>query len=195
MKAISKRRLHRHQWRIFKVIAMVLLDATLVATSFQLAHFIRYNVLFKNHFLVYLRHNIENSSLPHTADIFTPLSGFLGLEISIVIGLITIFAFRGLYNIRLTGSLLRQVWTIASSATVGLAFLITYFFIFQPPSSSRLLVPFVWAVTIIVLSLGRMIVSAAMGLLYRIGLGGNTAAGRWFGASREDDDAAYSCQS
>src|SRR5207248_1381365 len=138
--------------------------------SFQLAHFIRYNVLFKNHFLVFLRHNIENSSPPNTAEIYTPLSGFLWLQISIVIGLITIFAFRGLYNIRLTRSLPRQVWTIASSATVGIAFLITYFFIFQPPSSSRLLVPFVWAVTIILLSLGRMIISVAMSLLYQLGL-------------------------
>lgn len=171
MKAISKRRSHRRQWSIFEVVAMVLLDGTLVATSFNLAHFIRYNVLFKNHFLVYLRQNIENGSLPHTNEVFTPLNGFLGLEISIVIGLVTIFALRGLYKIRLTGSLLSQMWTIASSATVGLAFLITYFFIFQPPSSSRLLVPFVWAATIIVLSLGRMIVSTAMGLLYRLGLG------------------------
>src|SRR5436853_3298077 len=170
-RVISKRRSNRHQWRIFKIVVLVLLDATLVAISFQLAHFIRYNVLFKNHFLVFLRHNIENSSPPNTAEIYTPLSGFLWLEISIVIGLITIFAFRGLYNIRLTGSLLHQIWTIASSATVGLAFLITYFFIFQPPSSSRLLVPFVWAVTIIALSLGRIIISVAIGLLYRLGLG------------------------
>jgi len=169
-RVISKRRSNRHQWRIFKIIVLVLLDATLVAISFQLAHFIRYNVLFKNHFLVFLRHNIENSSLPRTADIYTPLSGFLWLQISIVIGLITIFAFRGLYNIRLTRSLPRQVWTIASSATLGIAFLITYFFIFQPPSSSRLLVPFVWAVTIILLSLGRMIISVAMSLLYQLGL-------------------------
>ena len=169
-RVISKRRSNRHQWRIFKIIVLVLLDATLVAISFNLAHYIRYNVLFKNHFLVFLRQNIENGSLPHTADIYTPLSGFLWLQISIVIGLITIFAFRGLYNIRLTRSLPRQVWTIASSATLGIAFLITYFFIFQPPSSSRLLVPFVWAVTIILLSLGRMIISVAMSLLYQLGL-------------------------
>ena len=168
---ISRRRSHRRQWRIFEVVAMVLLDAILIYTSFRLAHFIRYNVLFKNHFLIFLRHNIENSSLPHTADIYTPLSGFVGLEISIVIGLITIFAIRGLYSIRLTGSLLHQVWTIAGSATIGLAFLITYFFIFQPPSSSRLLVPFIWAMVILVLSIGRLIVSAAMGFLYRLGLG------------------------
>src|SRR5947209_15169209 len=76
MKAISKRRLHRRQWSIFEVVAMVLLDGTLIATSFNLAHFIRYNVLFKNHFLGYLRANIENGSLSHTNEVFTPLNGF-----------------------------------------------------------------------------------------------------------------------
>lgn len=173
MKAISRRRSHRNQWRIFEVIAMIVLDATLVDTAFRLAHFIRYNVLFKNSFLSFLRSNIENNtptSLP-PKEVYTSLSGFLWLQIGIVIGLIAIFAIRGLYSIHLTGTWFRQVWTITSSATVGLAFLITYFFIFQPPSSSRLLVPFVWAVTIVVLSLGRLIVSVAMGMLYRLGLG------------------------
>src|SRR5205807_5925366 len=65
----------------------------------------------------------------------------------------------------------RQVWTIANAATTGLAILITYFFVFQPPSSSRLLVPFVWAIAIVMLSAGRLIVSVAMGMLYRLGLG------------------------
>ncbi len=170
MKAISKRRLHRRQWRIFEVIAMVLLDAALIYAAFRLAYFMRYYVLFQSHFLAFLRHNIE-SSLTRSADSYTPLSNFAGLEISIVIGLITIFTIRGLYKVRLTGSWFQQVWTIASSATVGLAFLVTYYFIFQPPSSSRLLVPFVWAMAIIVLSLGRLIVSVAMGLLYQLGLG------------------------
>ncbi len=170
MKAISKRRLHRRQWRIFEVVAMVLLDAALIYAAFRLAYFMRYYVLFQSHFLAFLRHNIE-SSLTRSADSYTPLSNFAGLEISIVIGLITIFTIRGLYKVRLTGSWFQQVWTIASSATVGLAFLVTYYFIFQPPSSSRLLVPFVWAMAIIVLSLGRLIVSVAMGLLYQLGLG------------------------
>lgn len=169
MKAISKRRSHRRQWRIFERIFMVLLDANLIYVAFSLAHYIRFNLLFRNDILISLRNNIENNT--PTKDVFTPLSAFFPLEVGIIIGLIVIFAIRGLYNIRLTGSWFRQAWTIASSATIGLACLITYFFIFQPPSSSRLLVPFIWAATIVVLSLGRLIVSVAMGMLYRLGLG------------------------
>ena len=124
MKAISKRRSHRRQWRVFECIAMLILDTTLIVASFRLAHFMRYNILFRNSLLTFFRNNIENNN--PTKDIYASLSSFTGLEIGVVVGLIVIFAFRGLYTIRLTGSWFRQAWTIASSATIGLAFLITY---------------------------------------------------------------------
>jgi exopolysaccharide biosynthesis polyprenyl glycosylphosphotransferase len=174
-KAISERRSHRRQWRIFECIAMIILDGILVDAAFRLAHYLRYKVLFQSDLLSTIRNNlagIENSAHPTKLikDINTPLSNFQSLEIGIVIGLIVIFAVRGLYGIRLTGSWFRQAWTIISSATLGLAFLITYYFIFQT-SPSRLLVPFVWATAIVVLCIARLIVSIAMGLLYRFGLG------------------------
>ncbi len=177
-KAISERRSHRRQWRIFEFIAMIILDAVLVAISFWLAHYLRYTVFFGNNLLLKFRNNlvagIENNA--HAVqriqpDVYTPISSFQALEIGIVIGLILIFALRGLYNIRLTGTWFRQVWTIVSSATLGMAFLVTYYFIFQPPASSRLLVPFVWATAIVVLCTARLIVSSVMGILYRLGLG------------------------
>lgn len=151
---------------------MIVLDVALVVLAFRLAHYLRYTVLFRSSLLATLRNNLEgldNNSVQQP--IYTPLSSFQSLEIGIVVGLIVIFAIRGLYDIRLTGSWFRQAWTIISSTTLGLAFLITYYFVFQPPSSSRLLVPFVWATAIIVLCTARLIVSAAMGLLYRLGLG------------------------
>lgn len=174
-KLISERRSHRRQWGIIELVAVIILDAALIAASFQLAYFLRYTVFFKSSFLYNIRNNlsgIENST-PHTKifDVLTPLSSFRGLEIGIVIGLILIFALRGLYSIRLTGSWFRQAWAIISSATMGLAFLITYYFVFQPPSNSRLLFPFVWAVAIIFLCTGRLTVSFVMGMLYRLGLG------------------------
>jgi exopolysaccharide biosynthesis polyprenyl glycosylphosphotransferase len=177
-KAISERRSHRRQWRIFEFIAMIILDAVLVAISFWLAHYLRYTVFFGNNLLLKFRNNlvagIENNA--HAVqriqpDVYTPISSFQALEIGIVIGLILIFALRGLYNIRLTGTWFRQVWTIVSSATLGMAFLVTYYFVFQPPASSRLLVPFVWATAIVVLCTARLIVSSVMGILYRLGLG------------------------
>src|SRR6266704_1803443 len=176
-KAISARRSHRRQWRIFECIAMIILDAILVVVAFRLAYYLRYTVFFQNKLLATFRYNllgIENNA--HTTpilkpDTLTPFTYFQSLEIGIVIGLILIFAVRGLYNIRLTGTWFRQVWTIVSSTTLGLAFLITYYFILQPISNSRLLVPFVWATAILILCFARLIVSSIMGILYRLGLG------------------------
>ena len=176
-KAISARRSHRRQWRIFECIAMIILDAILVVVSFRLAYHLRYEVFFNNQLLATFRYNlrgIENNSqttLKIIPDALTPFNYFQSLEIGIVIGLILIFTFRGLYKIRLTGTWFRQVWTIVSSTTLGLAFLITYYFIFQPISNSRLLVPFVWATAILILCFARLIVSSIIGILYRLGLG------------------------
>jgi len=177
-KAISRRRSHRHQWRMFEYIAMILLDAWLVKVAFELA------VLFRNylitdksslaknlaHTLNIIRSNVVSdgvNNIPKTLD----LASFKPLEIGVVVGLIVIFAARGLYKIRLTGTWFQQARTIINAATVGLAFLITYYFISQPTSNSRLIVPFVWGTTIILLCLGRLVVSIMMGILYRLGLG------------------------
>ena len=176
-KAISARRSHRHQWRMLECIAMIILDAILVVVSFRLAYHLRYDTFFNNPLLATFRYNllgIENNShapLKVTPDAQSPFSYFQSLEIGIVIGLILIFTVRGLYKIRLTGTWFRQAWTIVSSTTLGMAFLITYYFIFQPISNSRLLVPFVWATAILILCFARLIVSSLMGILYRLGLG------------------------
>src|SRR5579884_3600220 len=176
-KAISQRRSHRRQWRIFECVAMLILDAVLIDVAFRLAHYLRYYVLFNSPVLSSIRNNLSRIDNPSThstltsADQYTKLSSYFGLEVGIVIGLILIFAIRGLYGIRLTGTWFKQVWNVITSATLGLAFLITYYFVFQPAANSRLLMLFVWAVAILILCLARLIVSVTMGLLYRLGLG------------------------
>lgn len=169
-RAISKRRSHRHQWRIFECIAMLILDSLLVDAAFRLAYYLRYSLLLNSDFLINIRHNLLDDPT-HSQDYFQQLDKFNSMRISIVIGLVLLFAIRGLYNVRLTGSWFRQAWKIAGSATMGVSFLITYYFVFQPSASSRLMVPFVWVASIVVVSIGRLIVSWAMGLLYRVGLG------------------------
>lgn len=169
-KAISRRRSHRRQWRIFEIFFMVILDALLIDTAFRIAYSLRYNILRDSHLVRVIHDNLFGTPSKLEFNSAT-LSSFVPLEASIVIGLIAIFAIRRLYSSRLTGSWFRQAWNILSSSTMGLALLITYYFVFQPPSNSRLLVPFVWAAAIVVLCLGRLIVSGAMGMLYRLGLG------------------------
>ena len=170
-KSISERRSHRRQWRIFECIGVIILDAVLVDVAFRLAYYLRYTLFLNSHLIASFRDNLLGIESYSHRDVIATFSSFRPLEIGIVIGLIAIFALRGLYGIRLTGSWFRQTWTIVSSATLGLAFLITYYFVFQPQSSSRLIVLFVWASAIVVLCTARLIVSSAMGILYRLGLG------------------------
>lgn len=176
-KALYQRRSNRRHWRIFERIATVVLDAILIGVSFWLAYYFRFTVLSGNSFLASLRNNFggaENlpihSCIPLTSACYQ-FSSFRFLGIGVVVGLLLIFALRGLYSLRLTGNWFRQAWTIVSSTTLGMAFLITYYFVFEPPSNSRLLVPFVWAAAIVVLCVGRLIVSTVMGMLYRRGFG------------------------
>ncbi|WP_162179489.1 sugar transferase [Thermogemmatispora carboxidivorans] len=166
---ISQRRSHRRQWRLLECLVMVLLDATLVAISFYLAYLIRFQLLFESPWLDRLRRALTDGSPGHAT--FIPLDKLTEMQVGIVIGAIAIFAIRGLYQLRLTGTWFRQMWAIISSATIGMAFLITYYFVFQPTANSRLLVPFVWATSIVLLCLGRLIASAIMGTLYQLGLG------------------------
>lgn len=154
---------------------MIILDGALVYASFLLAYYLRYKVFFNSQIIVKLRNNlsgIENTTTHLTSkpDVLTPLSSFASLQTAIVIGLIILFALRGLYRIPPTGSWFRQAWVIASSSTLGLSILIAYYFVFQSSSNSRLMAPFVFATTIFVLCVFRLIVSLIMSVLYRLGV-------------------------
>jgi exopolysaccharide biosynthesis polyprenyl glycosylphosphotransferase len=155
---------------------MLILDAWLISASYQLAFAFRVSLPesdFLRRILIFSKTLLANDTgtgIPlRLTDIYHPK--FLELWVGAVVGLILIFALRGLYKIRLTGSWFRQVWNIITSSTLGLAFMITYYFVFQPQGTSRLLILLTWAISIALLCLGRLIVSGAMGLLYRVGLG------------------------
>ena len=173
-KAISKRRSHRKQWRVFECVLMIILDALMLNAAFYLAYAIRFDLLGNSPWLtqLHLIFNDTGTIQPRPFDYYVPLA------MVFVIGLILIFALRRLYHMRLTGSWFRQAWIITLSSTIGIALLIAYNFVFQYSTKSiidlpqsRLLILFAWLSPIVILSLGRLIVSGAVGMLYRMGLG------------------------
>ena len=167
-RVISERRSSRRQWRLFEIGLTVIVDALLVYVAFRLAYELRYNVLFHSDLIANFRSNILGS---RERDIFTPFNSFKQEEIGVILGALVIFALRGMYSMRLSGNVLQQMWRIVTSLTIGLSILVAYYFVFQPPSSSRLLVPFIWVCAVIILCLGRMLLSGLIGLLHRLGLG------------------------
>ncbi len=170
-KAISRRRSHRRQWRVFECIFMISLDAVLTIVAFYLAYFIRFDVLSNSAILSSLQRHIFGISKFKGAppEIYAPMA------FSIMVLFIIIFAIRRLYSIRLTGSWFRQAWIIIGGSTIGTALVVTYYFIFQYANplypTSRLLVLFVWITSIVVLCTGRVVVTGAIGMLYRMGFG------------------------
>ncbi len=183
-KVISERRSNRRQWRIAEYIIMLILDAALLYIAFHLAYKLRYDIIPYTpirHIIDVLRSNFigGRDAIPQARKAIDVQ--FAPLEICVIVGLLLIFVTRRLYNFRLTGSWLRQVWAIIVATTIGMGILITYFFFFQNPNqiapiainspNSRILVPFIWVATILVLSIGRLIVSGTMSMLHRMGLG------------------------
>ncbi|WP_162004948.1 sugar transferase [Dictyobacter vulcani] len=177
-KVISQRRSLRRHWRIAEIAFMVILDIFLVFTGCYLAYYLRFKTFKTNVVLDWLRERIFGGA--PSAYVYQNFLYFLPLWIGIVAGVIFIFAFRRLYHIRLTGNWFQQAWKIVVSITIGMAFLITYFFFFQNHNqpdtnlmvpNSRLLIPLMWSTCIVVLCAGRLLVSGVMGLLYRMGLG------------------------
>ncbi|HEX7737270.1 MAG TPA: exopolysaccharide biosynthesis polyprenyl glycosylphosphotransferase [Ktedonobacteraceae bacterium] len=165
-RVISARRSTRRQWRIFEIGLAVIVDALLLYAAFSLAYYLRYKLLLSNEFIEYLRTNLGGGV---EKDKLNDVNAWLAL--GIIGGGLLIFIVRGLYSVRLSGNVLLQMRKIVSSLTFGLALLIAYYFVFRPPSSSRLFVPFVWGCAIVVLCLGRIMLSLLMGLLHRLGLG------------------------
>lgn len=172
-KVISARRSTRRQWRVFEISLALIVDALLIYAAFNLAYYLRYTFLWHSELIESLRSNVGGSA-SDTVDAsghFTLISGFVPMEIGVIIGALAIFILRGMYSLRLSGSLVLQIRQIVTSLTVGLSLLIAYFFVFQPPSNSRLLVPFVWVCSIVILCLGRVVLSLLMGLLHSLGFG------------------------
>ncbi len=168
-RVISARRSHRRQWRIFEIALTVLVDLAFIYVSFRLAYDIRYHWLFQSDFIAQIRRNVLDSSA-RRGDLSASFISFRALMIGIMISTVIIFTLRGLYRVQ-PENLFVQMRHIVGSLTIGLAVLVTYYFVFQPPSSSRLMVPLVWFTACLMLCLGRLLVAMLIGLLHRLGLG------------------------
>jgi exopolysaccharide biosynthesis polyprenyl glycosylphosphotransferase len=181
-KVISQRRSHRQQWHLMEILVMLIVDVLLLHLAFWIAYTLRFNVISQN-FVEWLKEQIFDTTQQEyfSAQATFAYTNFVTMEISIIVGMIFIFALRRLYHIRLTGNWFRQMWTIVTSSTMVMAFVVTFLFFFQNPHAdangnlfapnSRLMVPFIWGSVIVVLCVGRLVIAGIVGMLYRLGIG------------------------
>lgn len=155
-------------YRIARRTGQLVYDAVLINIAFLLAYYIRYvaqaNITFDDGSKFYP----------------TPLTSYYPLEIVITAGLLFLFIFKGLYQIRSTGNTAQQLSKISSSTITlfTLLIILQYFnfhllqkFIGPQAGASRGLIIYTLIAAIVIVSLGHMLLSWIIGICHRLGLG------------------------
>jgi exopolysaccharide biosynthesis polyprenyl glycosylphosphotransferase len=156
---IRRRRL---KWRVITALLFVL-DGAMITGAFYIAYFVRFVIL----------HGVTFGTSGY-AD--RALNEFFGLQLLITIGLLATFMLKGLYRLRPASSLFKQFWTVASATTIAFAVFSAYDYLARNTdlgfdNQSRALVMLTWLAVILLVSLTRLILSNALHLLYRRGIG------------------------
>jgi exopolysaccharide biosynthesis polyprenyl glycosylphosphotransferase len=155
-------RLRRRTLRIVAGrLGLLLLDAVMINVAFLAAYYTRY-VLLRGVTLT-------------TVFVNEPLSTFRQLEVTVTIGILITFWLRRLYRLRATGAWFKQFWTIAGATTMAFAVFSAYSYVFRSTdlflSQTRAIVAFTWVAIIVAVSFARLVVSSALGGLYKRGIG------------------------
>ncbi len=155
-------RLRRRQARtLVSRLLLVLLDVVLLNVAFVAAYYVRFVVLRGQGFAA--------------GFVNEPFSTFQTLQVLVITGTLALFALRGLYRLRPSGTWFKQVWIIVTATTMAFAIFSAYDYILRSTDimvgSTRSLVTFSWLAIIVVVSLARLIVSTTQTFLYRRGVG------------------------
>ena len=84
---------------------------------------------------------------------------------------LVIFALLGLYSLAVEHKLVRDIQRVCSAATIGLSIIALYLMFTQVIFDSRFLVVVGWALAILYLSVGRILLRIIKSALYRVGIG------------------------
>jgi len=161
---------HRHPGPQRTTILLLFLigDAVLINLAFLGAYYLRYHLQ--------RSYNLTDQSASFP---YVPYQDYVGLEVSITLGLLLILWLRGVYRVRATGHWVRHFSVILSATTTGLVVLTVYeYFFTKSPDllfsssngASRGLITYTWIGATITLFLGRQIISAGLVFAYRHGL-------------------------
>jgi exopolysaccharide biosynthesis polyprenyl glycosylphosphotransferase len=139
---------------------LVALDAVAINAAFYVAYLIRF-VFF-------------NGVRFTTPFLYQPFSHFIWIEVIGAIGLLFVFALKGLYRLRTAGTWFRQAWIVSSATTIGFAVFTAYEYAFQRTDivleNARALVILAWIAIIALVCLSRLLVASFLTLLYRWGV-------------------------
>ncbi len=157
--AIEARLRQRRRRSFFAHALLFLQDAIMINVAFVTAYYIRFVLL----------HGVQFT----TVFIGAPLASFARLEAIVTVGTLLLFALRGLYRLRVTGTWFKQCWLVASAVTTGFAIFAAYDYVVRETNitlgGSRSLAGLSWLLIIIAVSLARLLSASLVSLLYRHG--------------------------
>lgn len=100
-----------------------------------------------------------------------PFSEYLQIVLLIALCWLFIFALSGLYNIKPSRNLVKEIYRVISACSMGLVLVVILIFVFRELFSSRFIILVGWLLAIIYTSAGRLIVRNLQKVLYRYGVG------------------------
>lgn len=99
------------------------------------------------------------------------LADFLKIAVWVALGWLVIFAFAGLYSTNPNRKLARDLNRVVLACSAGLAAVAVYAMFALEQFDSRFLIALSWALAIIYVSLGRILMRGIKGIMYRLKFG------------------------
>lgn len=137
-------------------VGLVLADVALVNLAFMVAYWLRYTLE--------IGRQVPDES-------FVSLEEYFPLQVLLSVVLTTSFIAFGLYRKPIQRGLVDEVALLLSASSVGMMVILASIFLFQAWNWSRLLFIYVWALTLLFLSLWRLIKRRLVVALYHRGRG------------------------
>jgi len=151
--------------RRLRTLLVVLFDVLMLVVGFYFAFYVRVNIIGAKALLS------GKYFVPITLSTLRPfLFGFVGL-------MIVLMAFRGMYRLRIAGTIGRQFWILLNAAFTGFALYSIFEFLVRSRANlglddnTRAFVAFSWVAAVIVPLLGRLLLAFIFSIAYRFGIG------------------------
>ena len=110
-------------------------------------------------------------NLPVDITTYQPFNEYIKFSAATTAILLLIFAFSKMYSMKITTSIPREIGKIFIATTIWLALIIAYFFIIRKFPFSRLELGYTWLITIIFVSIGRVLIKIIQRILLRFNIG------------------------
>ena len=108
---------------------------------------------------------------PLDLSLFPPLNEYINFSIYLGVVLFALFALNGMYSLKSSSRLSREIGKVIWIAIIWMLLIIAYYFIIREFPFSRLVLLYSFFLTVIFISVGRFIINKIQKYLLRIGIG------------------------